>query len=185
MASPSLDIVLPLLLLLLVCSSSTERYLLLRFPRCRSPSSITATQRLDPTVKSQDPGAQPLPDGVAKRANHLSTRLPHRLNSSGGVPESDGPASADGSAYGDGGGVARVGDVDEDDDVESVRGASGPWGRPRGPTEMCAVRWIAGAPLGPVITVMRHSSPSSLPSSSPWWLDNKGPWASATRLGQP
>jgi hypothetical protein len=143
MASPLLDIVLPLLLLLLVCSSGIEPYLLLHFPRCHSPSSIAATQWLGSIIESQDPGGQPLPDGVAKRANCLSTRLTHRLNSSTGVPEPDGPASTDGSTYGGGSGAARVDDVGEDDGVESVRGASGPWGRPCGPTEMHAVRWIA------------------------------------------
>jgi hypothetical protein len=90
--------------------------------------------------------------------------LPHGLNSSGGVPEPDGPASGDGSVGGDGGGVARVGEVGG---VVSVYGASGPWGRPRGPMEMCAVQRITGAPMGPETTVMRHSSSSSsLPSSS-------------------
>jgi hypothetical protein len=71
-----------------------------------------------------------LPDRVVKRANRRSTRLPHGLNSSGGVPEPDGPASGDGSVSGGGDGAARVGEVGEVDDVVSVRGASGPWGRP-------------------------------------------------------
>jgi hypothetical protein len=65
-ALPSLDLELPLLLHLLLCSSGVEPLLLLHFPRRRSPSSITAAQRLGPAIKSQDPGTRPLPDGAAK-----------------------------------------------------------------------------------------------------------------------
>jgi hypothetical protein len=140
MALLSLDLVLPLLLLLLMCSSDAKPYPFLHYPRCYSPSSITASQWLGPAIESQDLGARPLLDGAAKRANRRSTRLPHGLNSSGGVPEPDGPTSGDGSVSGDGGGAARVGEVGEVDDVVSIRGASGPWGRSRGPMEMHTVR---------------------------------------------
>jgi hypothetical protein len=78
--------------------------------------------------------------------------LPHRLNRSGGVPESDGPTSVDGSAGG--GGAARVGEVSEGDSDDSVRGASGPWGQPLGPMVMRVVRRTASAPMGPVTTVI-------------------------------
>jgi hypothetical protein len=60
--------------------------------------------------------------------------LPHGLNRSGGVPKPDGLASGDGSTGDDDGGAARV------DGMVSVRGTSGPWGRPHGPTEMRAIR---------------------------------------------
>jgi hypothetical protein len=92
----------------------------------------------------------------------------------------------DESTGGSSGGAARVGEVGEGGSDGSVRGASGPWGQPRGLMEMRAIRQVAGAPTGPVTTVMRRSSSSSsLPSSSPCWLDDEGPWAGATRLGQP
>jgi hypothetical protein len=52
--------------------------------------------------------------------------------------------------------------------VDLVCGASGPWGWPRGPTEMRVIRRITDAPTSPVTIVMRHSSSSSsLRSSSP------------------
>jgi hypothetical protein len=60
--------------------------------------------------------------------------LPHGLNRSGGVPEPDGLALGDGSTGDGDGGAARV------DDMVSVRGTSGPWGRPHEPTEMRAIR---------------------------------------------
>jgi hypothetical protein len=60
---------------------------------------------------------------VVKWANYQSTQLPHRLNSSGGVPEPDEPASGDGSAAAGGGGAARAGEVGG---ALSVRGTSGP-----------------------------------------------------------
>jgi hypothetical protein len=69
--------------------------------------------------------------------NHQSTRLSHRLNSSSGVSELDGSTLGDGSAGGGSGGAARV---SEDGGVVSVSGASGPWGWPRGPTEMHVVQ---------------------------------------------
>jgi hypothetical protein len=136
MAPPALDLVLPLLLLILVCSSGAKLYPLLHFPWRHSPYSIAAAQRLSPIIESLDLGAWPLPDWVAKRANRRSIRLPHGLNRSGGVPEPDGPTSGDGSAGGggSGSGAARVGGV------VSIHGASGPWGRPHGPTEMRVVR---------------------------------------------
>jgi hypothetical protein len=140
MALPSLDLVLLLLLLFLAYSSGTEPNPLLHFPRCRSPSSITAAQRLGSAIESQDSGVRPLPDGVAKRANHQSTWLLHRLNVSGSVPKPDRSASGDGSASGGGSGVARIGEVGEDGSEGSVRGASGPSGRPRGLMEICAIR---------------------------------------------
>jgi hypothetical protein len=119
-------------------------------------------------VPGPDPSARPLPDGEAKRANHRSTHLPHKLNRSDDVPEPDRPASVDESAGGGGGGAARVGEIGEGGDDDSVRGTSGPWVRPLGPMVMCAVRRTAGAPTGPVTTMMRRSSASSsLPSSSP------------------
>jgi hypothetical protein len=59
----------------------------------------------------------------------------HRLNRSDDVPEPDGPASVDGSAGGGGDGAARVGEVGDDGGDDSVRGASGPWGRPLGPMD--------------------------------------------------
>jgi hypothetical protein len=74
--------------------------------------------------------------GAAKRANCQSTRLPHKLNRSGDIPESDGPASVDGSA---GGGAVRVSEVGEGGGDGSVRCTSGPWGRPLRPMEMCVV----------------------------------------------
>jgi hypothetical protein len=168
MASSSLDLVLPLFLLLLVCSSGVEPYPLLHYPQCHSTSSITTTQWFGSVVESQDLGAQPLPDRAVKRADHRSTLLPHRLNNSDGVLELDEPALGDGSTDGGGGGAARVDEVSEVGSAVSVSGASGPWGRPRGPMEMRAVQRIVGAPTGPVTTVMRcSSSSSSLASSSP------------------
>jgi hypothetical protein len=140
MASLLLYLVLPLLLLLLLCSSDGEPYLLLRFPRCRSPSSIITNQWLSLTVESQDTGVRPVPDGVVKWVNHQSTRLSHRLNSSSGVSEPDGSTLGDGSTGGGSGGAARVSEVSEDGGVVSVSGASGPWGWPRGPTEMHVVQ---------------------------------------------
>jgi hypothetical protein len=164
MALPSLDLELPILLLLLLCSSGAELYPLFLFPWRRSPSSIAAAQWLSPAIESQDPGVWPFPDGVPKWANHRSTRLSHGLNSSDGVSEPDSPASGDESVGGGSGGAARV---SEDGGVISVRGASGPWGQPHGPLEMCAARQIANAPTGPVTTMMLlSSSSSSLPSSS-------------------
>jgi hypothetical protein len=80
------------------------------------------------------------------------------------VPEPNKPASVDGSA---GGGAAKVDEVGEGGGDGSVRGASGPWGRPLGPMVMRAIRRVTNAPTGPVTTVIRHSSASSLPSSSP------------------
>jgi hypothetical protein len=148
------------LLLLLVTSSGVESYPLALVPRRRSPSSSTA-HRIGPTVKSHDPGAWPLPDGVVKWANRQSSQLLHELFRFGGIPESEGPTSLEGSD--DGGGVARDG-VDEVGGVVAVRGASGPWGWPRGPMEIHVIWRITGAP-GPVITVMRRGSLSS--SSSP------------------
>jgi hypothetical protein len=109
MAPSSLDLVLPFL----VCSSGVEPYPLLHYPRCRSTSSITTTQWFGPVVKSQDLGVRPLPDGAAKRADHRSTLLPHRLNSSDGVLELDRPALGDGSTDCGGGGAARVSEVSE------------------------------------------------------------------------
>jgi hypothetical protein len=53
-------------------------------------------------------------------------------------------------------GVGEVGSV------VVVHGASGPWGQPREPMEMCVVRRIAGAPTGPVTTEMRRVFFSSL-----------------------
>jgi hypothetical protein len=106
--------------------------------------------RLGTTVESHDPGAQPLPDGAARWVNRRSSRLPHRLLRSGGVPEPEGPSLLEGSACG-GPSVARegVGDVGG---MVVVRGASGRWGRPLGPMEMHAVRLIIGAPTGPTTT---------------------------------
>jgi hypothetical protein len=69
--------------------------------------------------------------------------LPHGLFSSGGRPNSEGPASLEGSACG-----AARDSVDEVGDVVPVCGASGPWGRPHGPMEIRAARHIAGAPTG-------------------------------------
>jgi hypothetical protein len=91
--------------------------------------------------------------------------LPHELLRSDGIPEPEGPASLEGSASGGPGMVRGVGEVGG---VISVRGASGPWGQPRGPTEMRAVRRIVGAPTGPMTTMMRRSSSSSSPPSSPF-----------------
>jgi hypothetical protein len=107
-----------------------------------------------------------------KRANRWSTQLPHRLNRSGGVPEPDRPTSGDGSTD-DGGGVARDG-VGEVGGMVVVCGTSGPWGQPRGLTEMRVIRRITGAPMGLVTTMIRHSSfSSSSPSSSPDGLITK------------
>jgi hypothetical protein len=135
MALPLLDLVLPLLLLLLMCSSGTESYPLLRFSQRRSPSSIITTQRLDPAVESQDPGARPLPNEVAKQVN---ARAPgYRTDSTvpRGVPKPDRLDSGDGSAGG--GGADRVSKVSS---VISIHGASDPWGRPCGPTERRVIR---------------------------------------------
>jgi hypothetical protein len=161
---PSPDLVLLLLLLLLVTSFGVKPYPFALVPRCRSPSS-SVTHRLGPTIESNDSGARPLLDGVVRWVNQRSSQVPHRLLRSGGVPESEGPASLEGSAGG-GPDVVREG-VGEVGSVVMVRGASGPWGRPRGPMEMCAVRRIADASVGPVTTKMRPSSPSSPSSSSP------------------
>jgi hypothetical protein len=85
--------------------------------RSSSSTSLDAAQRLGPAVESQDPGAWPLLDGAAKRVNRQSTRLPHGLNRSCGVPEPDEPSSVDGSANGDGGrGAARASEVGEGSD---------------------------------------------------------------------
>jgi hypothetical protein len=131
MAPPSSD----LLLLLLVTSSGAEPYPLAFLPRHRSPSSTATAQQLGLAIESHDPDGRPLPVGVVKRANRRSTRLPHRLKRSGDVPEPDGPVLIDGSAGG--GGTARDG-VGEVGGVV-VRGASSPWGRPRGPMEILAI----------------------------------------------
>jgi hypothetical protein len=72
--------------------------------------------------------------------------LPHELFRSSNVPEPDGPASIDGSA--DGRGATREG-VDEVGGVV-VLGTSGPWGRPRGPMEILAVRRVNDACTRPV-----------------------------------
>jgi hypothetical protein len=125
-----------------LCSSGAESYPHLPFPQHCSPSSIAIAQRLGLAVKSQDPGARPLPDGAMKRVNCRSTRLPHRLNRSGVIAEPDGLASRDGRASG--GGASRVGEVGEDDGEGSVRGANGPWGRPSGSMVMHAVQHITG-----------------------------------------
>jgi hypothetical protein len=71
--------------------------------------------------------------------NRRTTWLPHRLNRSDGVPEPDGSASIDGSD----GGTARDG-VDEVGGVV-VLDASGPWGRPRLPMDILAVRLVNDA----------------------------------------
>jgi hypothetical protein len=162
-APPLLDLVPP------CCSSDVEPLQFLYFPRRHSPSPIAAAQRLGPVVESQDPCTQLLLDGVVKRANRRSIRLPHELNRSCGVSEPDGPTLVDGSIdSGGGGGVARVGEVGEGSGDGSIRGTSGPWGRPLGPMVMRAIRWTADTPTGPVTTVIRRSSTSSsLPSSSP------------------
>jgi hypothetical protein len=80
------------------------------------------------------------------------------------VTEPERPASLEGSA-GDGPDAAREG-VGEVGGLVVVLGANGPWGRPRGPMEMRAVRRIASAPTGPTITEMQRSSSSSSPPSS-------------------
>jgi hypothetical protein len=157
---PSPDLVL----LLLVTSSGVKPYPFALVPRCRSPSS-SVTHRLGPTIESNDSGAQPLLDGVVRWVNQWSSQVPHGLLRFGGVPEFEGPGSLEGSAGG-GPDVVREG-VGEVGSVVMVRGASGPWGRPREPMEMCAIRRIAGALVGPVTTKMRRSSPSSPSSSSP------------------
>jgi hypothetical protein len=158
MAPSSPDMVL----LLLVTSSGAEPYPLALVPRRRSPSS-SATHRLGPAVKSHDPGARPLPNWVAKWANQWSIWLPHKLLRSNGVPEAKGFASLEGSADG---GTTRD-SVSEVGGVVAVCGVSDPWGRPHGPMEMRTIRRITGASTGMVTTVMRHSSSSSYPSSSP------------------
>jgi hypothetical protein len=158
MAPSSPDMVL----LLLVTSSGAESYPLALVPRRRSPSS-SATHQLGPAVKSHDPGTRPLPNWVAKWANQRSIWLPHKLLRSNGVPEAKGFASLQGSADGR---AARDG-VSEVGGVVAVCGVSDPWGRPHGPMEMRTVRRITGASTGLVTTVMRRSSSSSYPSSSP------------------
>jgi hypothetical protein len=90
---------------------------------------------------SHDPDPQSLPNVAAKWANRRSSRLLHELLRSGGVSKSEGPTSLEGSAGGSGD-VTRGG-VDEVGGVVAVRGASGPWGRPRGPMETRAVRHSA------------------------------------------
>jgi hypothetical protein len=85
------------------------------------------------------------------------------MRSDGGL-EPEGPASLEGSA--DGGPGAATEGVGEVGGVVSVRCASGPWGQPRGPTEMRAIWRIASAPMGLVTTMMRRSSSSSSPPSS-------------------
>jgi hypothetical protein len=104
---PSSDLVLLLFLFLLVTSSSIEPYPLTLVPRRRSPSS-SAAHRLGPAVESHDPGARPLPDGVAWWVNRRSSRLPHGLFKSDGALDHEGPATLEGSAGG-GLGVTREG----------------------------------------------------------------------------
>jgi hypothetical protein len=133
-----------------VTSSDAKSCLLALLLRCRSPSSITAAQRLGLAVESQDLGVWPLPVGAVKRANCRSTRLPYGLNKSGSVLEPDGPTSGDGSI--DGGGATRDGVSEVDGMV--VHGASGPWGWPYGPMEILTVWQIADTPTRPVTTVM-------------------------------
>jgi hypothetical protein len=152
-----------LVLLLLVTSSGVEPYPLAFVPQRHSPSSSVA-HRLGPTVESNDPGTRPLMDGAVKWANQWSGQLPHKLFRSGGIPESEGPASLEGSAGGVG--AAREG-VSEVGVVVVVRGTSGPWGRPRGPMEICAVQCIVGAPTGSVTTVMQRVMSSSSSFSPP------------------
>jgi hypothetical protein len=115
----------PLLLFVLVTSSDAKPYPLALVSQRRSPSSSTA-HRLGPTVESHDLGAQPLPDGAAWWVNRRSSRLPHGLFKSDGIPKPEGPASLEGSASG-GPDAAREG-VDEIGGVVAVRGADGPWG---------------------------------------------------------
>jgi hypothetical protein len=64
MTLSSLDLILPLLLLLLVSSSDIKPYPLALVPRRRSLSS-SAAYRLGLAVESHDLGAWPLPDGAA------------------------------------------------------------------------------------------------------------------------
>jgi hypothetical protein len=76
--------------------------------------------------------------------------LPHRLSSTDGDPEPEGPTSLEGSA--DGGlGMVREG-AGELSGVVAVRGASGPWGRPLGSMEIGVVRRIIGDPTGSTTT---------------------------------
>jgi hypothetical protein len=98
-----------------------------------APCLPRPTHRLGPTIESHEPGAWPLPDGAAWWANQRRNRLPHRLLRFGGVLETEGPALLEGNAGG-GPSVVREG-VSEVGGVVAVRGASGPWGRPRGPME--------------------------------------------------
>jgi hypothetical protein len=72
--------------------------------------------------------------------------MPHILLRSDGVPEPEGPASLEGSADGGPGATREV--VGEVGGVVTVCGASGPWGRPRGPMEMRVVQRIDDAPTG-------------------------------------
>jgi hypothetical protein len=69
--------------------------------------------------------------------NRRSSRLPHVLFKSSGVPEPEWPASLQGSADG-GPSVVREG-VGEVGGVVVILGASGPWGWPRGSMEMRTV----------------------------------------------
>jgi hypothetical protein len=148
-----------------------------------APPLPQPAHRLGPAIESNDPGARPLPNGAAWWANRWSSRLPHRLFRSGGVQETKGPTSLEGSAGG-GPAVAREG-VGEVGSVVVVCGASGPWSRPCGLMDMCAIRCITDAPMEPMTTEIRClSSSSSPPSSSPHRLDDDGSWIGATRLGQ-
>jgi hypothetical protein len=106
MAPPSRDLILPLLLLLLVSSSGAEPYPLVLVPRRCSPSS-SAAYRLGPAVESHDPGARPLPYGVAWWVNRQSSWLPHELFRSDDIPEPEWPTSLEGSVDG-GPGAARL-----------------------------------------------------------------------------
>jgi hypothetical protein len=131
-----------------------------------APPLPRLAHRLGLSVESHDPGTQPLPDGAAWWANRRSNWLPHGLFRSDGVPKLEGSTSLEGSVGGSLNAVRE--EVGEVDGVVAVRGASDPWGQPRGPMEMRAIRRITDASTGPVTTEMqRLSFSSSPPSSSP------------------
>jgi hypothetical protein len=96
MVSSSSDLMLLLLLLLLVTSSGIEPYPLALVPRV-APLLPRSLIRIGPTVKSHDPGAWPLSDGVVKWANRQSSQLLHELFRFRGVPESEGPTLLEGT----------------------------------------------------------------------------------------
>jgi hypothetical protein len=102
--------------------------------------------------------------------------LPHGLFRFGGVLDANGLALLGGGA-GTGGtameGVSEAGSM-------VVLSASGPWGLPRGPMEILAVRRVNDPCTRSEMTEIHWGSSSSSPSASPSWPYDKDPTTGAT-----